>query len=78
MLQKLFLEEIFNTKSFCNKRRENGYLDIGGVLKVNEERYSFLIVKALFYSLSATLSSFQLLDLTMRIMFRSRHEGDHT
>lgn len=77
MLQKLFLKEIFNTKSFCNKRQENGYLDIGGLLKANEERYSFLVVKTMFYSLSAILSCFQLLDLIMRILFCSRHEGDH-
>lgn len=54
VLQKLFLDEIFDSKSLCFKQEEIACLDISCSLKANEVEYSYLVLKLVFSSLSYT------------------------
>jgi hypothetical protein len=53
MPQKSFFDEIFNSKNLWCKRGKTTYLGIDNSLKANEARCNYLILKAVFSSLSA-------------------------
>lgn len=60
---------MFSSKNVCSKHGEDQNLDIDSPSKVNEARYSYLIFKAVFSSLSVTRSILQQLDFERFVSF---------